>query len=46
LSLEIGVVDPNLFDDASFTFEDNIAVTSFGYRRLTDQLPLEPMETD
>jgi Xaa-Pro dipeptidase len=46
LSIEIGVMDDEHFDDASFTFEDNIAVTDVGYRRLTDRLPIEIMESD
>jgi Xaa-Pro dipeptidase len=45
LSIEIGVVDAELFDDASFTFEDNIVVTESGYRRLTDQLPIAVLES-
>jgi len=46
LSIEIGIVDPSLFHDASFTYEDNIVVTNFGYRRLTDRLAMEPMESE
>jgi Xaa-Pro aminopeptidase len=44
LSVEVGVVDPNLFDDGSYTFEDNAVVTVDGSRLLTDQLPAVPME--
>ena len=46
LSIEVGVIDPDRFDDASFTFEDNIVVTDDGYRWLTDTLPIEVMETE
>ena len=46
LSIEIGVVDPTLFQDASFTYEDNIVVTAFGYSRLTNKLQMEPMESN
>jgi Xaa-Pro dipeptidase len=46
LSVEVGVVDPDRFDDASFTFEENLAVTEDGYRWLTDKLPPQIMETE
>lgn len=45
LSVEVGVVDSDRFDDGSYTFEDNTVVTANGPRVLTDRLPAEVLET-
>jgi Xaa-Pro aminopeptidase len=44
-AVEVGVVDPDRFDDGSYTFEENVVVTEDGARVLTDRLPAVLLET-
>ncbi len=45
LAIEVGVVNPDRFDDGSYTFEENVLVTEEGGRVLTDKLPPEILES-
>ena len=45
LSVEVGVINEERFDDGSYTFEDNAVITADGARVMTDRLPAEVMET-
>jgi Xaa-Pro dipeptidase len=44
ISIEVGIVNPERFDDASYTIEDNWLVTESGAVKLSDGMPTDLLE--
>ncbi len=44
LSIEVGIVNPERFDDASYTIEDNWLITETGAVKLSDGMPTDLLE--
>jgi Xaa-Pro dipeptidase len=44
ISIEVGIVNPERFDDASYTIEDNWLITEAGAVKLSDGLPTDLVE--
>jgi Xaa-Pro aminopeptidase len=44
ISIEVGIVNPERFDDASYTIEDNWLITEMGAVKLSDGLPTDLLE--